>query len=746
MKNHDFQTTASRPKKTGVSAVSPTSGASPCGCGGRGCGGGGCGCEGCGCGGCSTCGPRTPFARPRFFSGQLLTEDDLSGLLDYVTAKNRLHNRFLFGDGVVCGLEVLCHPCGEGRVVVRPGYALDCCGNDISVPCPQELDINDMVRDLIHQGYDCGDPCKEPIERAAGGASKESARREYCLYVKYCEQPTELVAPYTTDDPCAAQQCQFSRVLEGYSFELRCRDGAERRLPHFLENLGRCLDPVTRTPVPAALMTTLKERSDVLNKAVAAAPQVGKPQWDPERDLRKVDDEIRRARALLNVVRPVPPPPPPPLLPRGSMTPSSAQSSGPRQVPAAPIEEVMLLIERMGSLVVRYDLALTWTTAIQSQLADQYKNAQTEELKKKLNEQIAHWKSYRPQLDQGAAQIKVLRAVCDQLSVRLLSDARLAALPEIAKTTVKQLVETCQYWINGQNRPQGWEQLYGPRFLAGGFALSDKLYDTYRAAIAESRLRLMALTTNSKTDCRLPKDVAVLTEVPQASVPFTEADVRLLQRALNGIVDGMIRYLRDCLCMAVLPKCTPCDDTGVLLACLTVEECEVVDICNLSRNLVLAPTAARYWGVPDLIRAAWGPICCGDERGEKPRPRPTKVPEVSPLPRPVGESRLVNLLSLALPQPMLGSYENPGLELQERTAEGLLRGLAHMMGLPLVMAEMNSPERSGFDLASVDEQLTSESLGTVPTGAQPHPADATPVTPAEKKPKRSPAKRRGAPL
>src|SRR5262245_22963321 len=74
------------------------------------------------------------FARPRFFAGQLLTEEDLQDLTGYVVAKNRLHNRFLVGAGVVCGLDVEKHPCHPRKVNVGAGYALDCCGSDISVP------------------------------------------------------------------------------------------------------------------------------------------------------------------------------------------------------------------------------------------------------------------------------------------------------------------------------------------------------------------------------------------------------------------------------------------------------------------------------------------------------------------------------------------------------------------------------------------------------------------------------------
>ena len=77
--------------------------------GSSGCGCGGSGASGCGCGNgtasYSQPAHSTTFLRPRFFPGQLLTEDDLEQLVSYTMAKNRLHNRFLFGEGVVAGLH-----------------------------------------------------------------------------------------------------------------------------------------------------------------------------------------------------------------------------------------------------------------------------------------------------------------------------------------------------------------------------------------------------------------------------------------------------------------------------------------------------------------------------------------------------------------------------------------------------------------------------------------------------------------
>jgi hypothetical protein len=177
---------------------------------------------GCGCGGMATH-VGSAFVRPRFFAGQLLTEDDLQALTGYITGKDRLRNRLLFGSGVVCGLEVACDPCGDGKVTVRPGYALDCCGNDIVVGCPEQVDVNALVHDLRVRslGVDCGDPCAKP-----------SGARDYGLYLRYVEEPADLVAPYATDESCPDTGCTPSRIRETFQFLVKCLEpGAERYTP-----------------------------------------------------------------------------------------------------------------------------------------------------------------------------------------------------------------------------------------------------------------------------------------------------------------------------------------------------------------------------------------------------------------------------------------------------------------------------------------------------------------------------------
>ncbi|HEY1402773.1 MAG TPA: hypothetical protein VGB05_01465, partial [Pyrinomonadaceae bacterium] len=294
-----------------INAMSKSSKAGGCGCGGS---GGGCGCGGgggCGCGGsqtalcvsgevgCTTSSDQS-FARPVFFAGQLLTEEDLQALGDYVVGKNRLHNRHLIGDGVVCGLEVICDPCGGGSVTVQPGYALDCCGNDLLLSCPTELNINAMARDLRRQmlgGHDCGDPCadkKKPQpatptgknsgteitgavvapDRGTGEQPGTTATapltRHYCLYAHYCEEKTDPVSPYSTDDGCTFQACQPTRVREGIRFELRCRE-CECHDTDILSRICNCIGDPEGARANAQRAEDLKTLASVYAQQAATA-------------------------------------------------------------------------------------------------------------------------------------------------------------------------------------------------------------------------------------------------------------------------------------------------------------------------------------------------------------------------------------------------------------------------------------------------------------------------------------------
>jgi hypothetical protein len=375
----------------------------------------------CSCsGGCQT----DTMVRPRFFAGQLLTEDDLQSLEDYFLAKNRLHNRRLFGDGVVCGLEVLCHPCGGGKVVVQPGYALDCCGNDIVLSCKVELDINAMVRDLRQSklgGYDCGDPCA-PMTPAKGAPSTKTKPgddcvREYCLYIHYCEEETEPVSPYSPDQPCTPSVCEPSRIREGLRFELRCPEKC-RPPADFWAALCACL-----------AKDTIGLESMTFNALAALDFDFGKL-WERVRDCSKV-----KSAADLR-------------------------------------DQLLALIERCPD-----------------------------------------------------------RVSCDL------------------------------------------------------------------------RERICAVKLPPVKEAPTPGDKSPM---------VTPADEAAEKEAADKLLIILLEILRDCICMAVIPPCEDCADTGVLLACLKVKNCEVIEICNLARHFVLSPVAIRYWLGVGRLEDCLHQICCTD--------------------------------------------------------------------------------------------------------------------------------------
>ncbi|CAB3778780.1 hypothetical protein LMG28614_00729 [Paraburkholderia ultramafica] len=374
---------------------------------------------GCGGPGCQT----DTMVRPRFFAGQLLLEDDLQSMENYVLAKNRLHNRRLFGDGVVCGFEVLCHPCGGGKVVVEPGYALDCCGNDIVLSCRAELDINAMIRDLRQRqlgGYDCGDPCppmgQHGIQYSTTNTDKK-VTREYCLYVHYCEQETDPVSPYSPDQPCTPTVCEPSRIREGLRFELRC---PEKPQPpnDFLAALWCCLEDVVGKEKMSQDALTLEGMEHYVKEWAAGIRRTG--------------------------------------------------------VSAADLRDRLLaLIEQSP------------------------------------------------------------RRVGCKLQERVLA-VKLPSTSEVVKGEAHR----------GSEEPP----------------------------------------TEEKGD----KQVA------------------------DTLVSIFVEILRDCVCSAVIPPCLDCTNTGVLLACLKVKDCDVSEICNLSRRFVVSPAAVRYWQGVGRVEHALQRVCCMD--------------------------------------------------------------------------------------------------------------------------------------
>ncbi|MEP6832325.1 MAG: hypothetical protein ABJB74_02980 [Gemmatimonas sp.] len=140
---------------------------------------------------CADCGSLECLCRPRFFAGQLLTEEELNRLDHYIVGKNKLHNRYLHGWGVACGLDVTCDDCGNG-VVVKPGYALSPCGEDIVVCQETAVDICALIQACHKQERRGCDDYRSTNGRADGGCEDSG---EWILAIRYAERSSRGVTP-----------------------------------------------------------------------------------------------------------------------------------------------------------------------------------------------------------------------------------------------------------------------------------------------------------------------------------------------------------------------------------------------------------------------------------------------------------------------------------------------------------------------------------------------------------------------
>ena len=153
---------------------------------------------------CPACGELECLCRPRFFAGQLLTEDDLNRLDHYIIEKNKLHNRYLHGWGVVCGLEVLCHPC-PGEVTVKAGYALSPCGEDIIVCHDNRVNVCDLIKnckDKEKRDYEC-----EPFGTSRNDDACRDVTEDWFLAICYQEKPSRGITALraSTEAPCCSR-------------------------------------------------------------------------------------------------------------------------------------------------------------------------------------------------------------------------------------------------------------------------------------------------------------------------------------------------------------------------------------------------------------------------------------------------------------------------------------------------------------------------------------------------------------
>lgn len=581
-----------------------------------------CGCGGavtssstaCGCGGagCNLCHSQGGFARPRFFAGQLLTEEDLQLLDSYVVTKNRLHNRFLFGEGVVCGLKVTCHPCGDGRVMVHPGYALDCCGNDLVLTCTKTLDINAMARDLRRKllGFDCGDPCAEVqsngqtsnTQKPGGEALEDKlstnqaaetdggAMRHYCLYLRYCEELTDPVSPYSTSEPCGTQTCEPSRVREGVQFELRCR-GEEVSRDDLFTRLCHCMGDLEKTEksiVDARFFQFFAQKTEAALKEISAnpVPPFEKAHFDA---LPNAVDNLNSALQLIP-------------LPSESREAAGTTGGQPQTVSETALRAALDATLETASLVARF---YARSPEDQDRLIKQYTGLDGQRFR--AEESFVRAITNLPPLLTNTDLLPSLEresaiALLEIIGNKLIRKATGGSAPE-AGPPAKSIVSIPLAADDAEVRLLAEGVAFTPRVMIA----STRALDSLRGWLLDRYDR-----SSSLTGCESPDEVASL-RLPSPNGPSTVSysDAKIYAGSGKKLCYALTRYLLDCFCSILNPVCPPCDDTAVLLACLEIKDCKVVNICNLERKFVLSPSAVRYWFPPiSLLGDLVEELCC----------------------------------------------------------------------------------------------------------------------------------------
>ena len=587
-----------------------------------------CGCSaGCNCT-CNSavCEPTcdTGISRPNFFAGQLLTDDDLRAALNYVIEKNRLHNRHFMGDGVVCGLEVKHHPCPDTqrKVIVKPGHALDCCGNDIVVQCEEELDILKMVRDLrtnLRGGYDCGDPCaekqklfsvsfgpetdldsrriSEPLRQAfidnrhtlpvtapvvvlvtgrewrIDGVfqyrirketsslniyrSEDDAKSVYNLHIRYAETGFDLVTPYQVDEDCNAG-CKSSRIRESFQFELSCDEPPPE--VDLRQRLNDCNNAVPDYD---------KKQAETLHgsRVLETAEQV-LIQFEEIKGLLTTPSPNSNRDELYSAIDKITAPAPP----------AGAAPTVEEQVRAA------TAIHRFLTLALRavfQDILQFLPGPIKTHITNLLPG-----IKVLLNQ--------LPSVDPSKTSIEFPFPVE-------------ASVIELLKSRVAVLEAALANGVSGttfEEKSQFVGELVTLEVVNDSIRRLDKIDEQLKlfvragTVVVDRELRQLMDTVK----LRLFFDMTDHLKTPEL-LQVVKGQVAVVSRAVAEIS-------KKCLCEIVLPPCPPCDDPRVLIASVTIENCDVTDICNVKRKMVLTGPSLNYWfasfGIPDKIRGS----CC----------------------------------------------------------------------------------------------------------------------------------------
>lgn len=192
-----------------------------------------------------------PFERNKYFYGKLLSVEDFEVEQRYMNDKRRVLNRFLYGTGIVCGMNVLV--VDDTTISVEPGLALDFSGREIVIDAPVTRRLSviegfenfrkaEDVKGYLYLCLDYDEKEKEEVHNVTGVVHTEYNRYQegFRLYVTEREPSTENLS--------AGASYEKTRVLyAGNGIRIKqtvprfAAAGGEAELKVTVENIGQIL-------------------------------------------------------------------------------------------------------------------------------------------------------------------------------------------------------------------------------------------------------------------------------------------------------------------------------------------------------------------------------------------------------------------------------------------------------------------------------------------------------------------------
>ena len=211
----------------------------------------------CGCAPCEgSCGLEC-LERPRYFCGQLLTDADLTALVEWTRARLGLV-RYRDGWGVVCGLDVRCDPRTPSAIEIGEGYAVNCCGSDIVVCKPAAVDLSDACR---KPKSPCDDPCAPKPEDSTETGTRDGVSEEpwgcpegvwVDVLIDAADEQAAGRATLSTDGCRRGGSCEASRVRETHRLTVRpsAGDPLARAEARWVKRYAQCFRALDESGLP----------------------------------------------------------------------------------------------------------------------------------------------------------------------------------------------------------------------------------------------------------------------------------------------------------------------------------------------------------------------------------------------------------------------------------------------------------------------------------------------------------------